>query len=278
MIRGKLKKGGKWADQSFRYHINSWTASSARAHCKSHQGKFFEPAKPKKGEVMDTETRHMGDAELGLEQREEGQLPKIVGYAAVFDKPAKIWGYTEYIRHGAFVESIERDDVRALAHHDTAQLLGRTSAETLVLEERKKGLYMEITPPETTAGRDTVESIRRGDLSGASIGFRIVEDKWTHGEDEKENKRELLKIDLLEVSPVTFPAYEQTKVGLREMAIATGVTGEDLMTLMVRIREGLPLVDGDEQRINELLKTLSEAKPPTPRRDELQEFLRNCRA
>jgi hypothetical protein len=101
-----------------------------------------------------------------------------------------------------------------------------------------------------------------------------VEDKWKHDKEGKENKRELLKIDLLEVSPVTFPAYEQTQVGLREMVIAAGVTGEDLMSLMVRVREGLPLVDGDEQRIDELLGVLTEARPGTPGRDSLAEFLK----
>ena len=148
--------------------------------------------------------------------------PKIVGYASVFDKPTKIrdWfgEFTEVVRPGAFTAALEaQSDVRALVDHDPVRILGRwPKPGTLQLSQDATGLRMEIVPPDTQAGRDIVESIRRGDVSGASFGFQVRAggDKWTKvdGEDEQ---RELTDLDLFDVSVVTFPAYESTSVGLR---------------------------------------------------------------
>lgn len=45
VIRGTRKSSGKMEDQAFRYPKATWTASEARAHCKSHDGIRFEAAK-----------------------------------------------------------------------------------------------------------------------------------------------------------------------------------------------------------------------------------------
>lgn len=44
VIRGILKRNGKWEDQAFRYPKATWSVSEARAHCKEHKGILFEPA------------------------------------------------------------------------------------------------------------------------------------------------------------------------------------------------------------------------------------------
>jgi hypothetical protein len=76
-------------------------------------------------------------------------------------------------------------------------------------------LRYEIDPPDTTAGRDIVESIKRGDVDGSSFGFMPKSQTW-----RKEGKilvRELNDVDLFDVSPVTFPAYNSTSVHVRSM-------------------------------------------------------------
>jgi len=106
--------------------------------------------------------------------------------------------------------------VRALVDHDPSKVLGRwPKPGTLKLAEDDKGLRMEITPPDTTYGRDIVESVRRGDITGASFGFQIREkgEKWT--EDGKVQVRELIDVDLFDVSVVTYPAYDSATVGVR---------------------------------------------------------------
>lgn len=145
--------------------------------------------------------------------------PVITGYAAVFNARSNLLFdmFREMILPGAFAESLQRDDVRALWQHDTSQVLGRKSAGTLALTEDDHGLRVEIHPPDTQAGRDAVELIQRGDVTEMSFGFSVP----PTGEDWSEDTdgvilRTLNKVKLWEVSPVTFPAYPQTEVGTRD--------------------------------------------------------------
>lgn len=159
-----------------------------------------------------------------------GELPHIVGYAAVFDSPAVIRGlfgsFTEIIRSGAFAKTIGRDDIRALFNHDDNFVLGRSvpgqERNTLRLEEDRHGLKMDITPPDTQSGRDVVEWVRRGDVTGASFGFTVPPggQRWVTDETGEPVQRELLEVNLMDVSPVTFPAYPDTEVSSRAAAWA----------------------------------------------------------
>lgn len=153
------------------------------------------------------------EGELRAERTDDSEvLPKISGYAAVFDETVDLGPFTESIAPGAFEESLERkDDVRALFNHDANFPLGRLQAGTLELEEDDRGLHMEIEPPDTTYARDLVESIRRGDVSQASFGFFIDSEEIVRKEGEKTHFR-ITKASLFDVSPVTFPAYDGTEV------------------------------------------------------------------
>ncbi len=154
--------------------------------------------------------------------REEGEPAKLAGYAAVFDVPSEDMGYREYIRAGAFEDSLD-GDIRSLFNHDSNYVLGRTLNGTLSLKEDEHGLRFVVIPPETSWARDLLVSIERGDIDQMSFGFRVLEDRWTNQEDGTE-MRELLKVELFEVSPVTFPAYPQTSVSVRE--IVDGISTE----------------------------------------------------
>jgi len=151
---------------------------------------------------------------LNVELRADGdEKPKIIGHAAVFDTPAEIWGFEEVIRKGAFTDAIKNDDVRALWNHNPDYVLGRTKSGTLVLEEDDIGLKIENDPPETQWAKDLMVSMQRGDVDQMSFGFIVEEEKWSKREDEPD-LREILKARLFDVSPVTFPAYEETDVSV----------------------------------------------------------------
>ena len=143
----------------------------------------------------------------------------IEGHAAVFDSWSETLGGTfpfkEKVRKGAFAESIGRDDIRALFNHDPNYVLGRNRAGTLELVEDDVGLRVRITPPDTSWARDITTSIRRGDISQMSIGFVVEDDEWSSKDGI--DTRELKKVRLFDVSPVTFPAYTATDVGVRAM-------------------------------------------------------------
>ena len=143
----------------------------------------------------------------------------IEGHAAVFDSWSETLGgifpFKEKVRKGAFAESIGKDDIRALFNHDPNYVLGRNRAGTLELVEDDVGLRVRITPPDTSWARDITTSIRRGDISQMSIGFVVEDDEWSSKDGI--DTRELKKVRLFDVSPVTFPAYTATDVGVRAM-------------------------------------------------------------
>jgi HK97 family phage prohead protease len=122
--------------------------------------------------------------------------------------------FREEIAPGAFSDSLG-EDIRALMNHNTGIVLGRTRANTLRLFEDATGLGFELDLPETTAGRDLAESIRRGDITQMSFGFETLSDEWRM--EDKAEIRTLKKIRLFEISPVAFPAYPQTEVALRSL-------------------------------------------------------------
>lgn len=151
-----------------------------------------------------------------VEVRKEGDEPrKIVGYAAKFDTESQLLGwFREVIRPGAFEKALESSDVRALWNHNDDYVLGRTKSGTLSLRQDDVGLWIEIEPPDTQWARDLMLSIERGDVDQMSFAFSDVTDRTT--DDGDVVLRELLEIRALyDVSPVTYPAYEDTEVFLR---------------------------------------------------------------
>lgn len=162
---------------------------------------------------MDKETRAItGELRAALDG--DGNK-KIIGYAAIFDSRTELWpGFFEQIDRAAF-NDVMNDDVRALFNHDANIVLGRTTAGTLKLSVDEKGLRYEITPPDTEQGRNVLESIRRGDISQSSFGFTVKKDSFEDLQDGKVVRTVQKVARLYDISPVTFPAYQDTEVALR---------------------------------------------------------------
>lgn len=149
-----------------------------------------------------------------LELRAAPDKPRqIVGHAAVFDTITDLGWFKERVARGAFAESIQRDDIRALFNHDPNYVLGRNTAGTLRLSEDDKGLYFEIDLPDTQFARDLYTSIQRGDINQCSFGFVTLDEGWETVDGEI--VRALRKVQLWDVSPVTYPAYPTTDASVR---------------------------------------------------------------
>ena len=153
-------------------------------------------------------------------QKSTGEEPlKLRGYAIVYNSLSEpLYGdlFRERINRGAFTKSLLENDQVCLWGHDTRYVLGRKSSGTLILREDDKGLYFEVSLPNTTWARDLKESVDRGDIKQMSFGFKVVRDNWI---DDKETLkeygmpiREVEEITLHEISLVTFPAYTETNV------------------------------------------------------------------
>ncbi len=163
----------------------------------------------------DVETRNF--ALQNVEVREEGGKNIVVGYGAVFNSESNnLGGFTEFISRDAF-SGREEDDVRFLLNHDPNYIMGRTTSGTLKLRVDDKGLRYEVAIPDTSAGRDLLVSLKRGDISESSFAFTVEDDSWEQGENGAA-VRTIKKVSrLYDVSAVTYPAYPNASVGLRSM-------------------------------------------------------------
>ena len=141
----------------------------------------------------------------------------LQGMPIVYDKPTTITdiggSYTEVIRAGA-LDAADLTDVRLLVNHDATRIPLARTPRTMQLEVTPAGLTMKATLPDTEAGRELYEAVKRGDLSGMSFAFTVPA-----GGDEYDpatNTRTITQIGkLYECSVVSFPAYPQTSVEAR---------------------------------------------------------------
>ncbi len=148
--------------------------------------------------------------------RAEGEARSIKGYAAVFNSTARINDrFQEKIAPGAFAESIAKNDIRALWSHNPDYVIGRNKNGSLKLREDDHGLGFDLAMPDTSWGRDAHTLISGGFVTGVSFGFRVKKESWTKGENGTPHTRTLELVDLIEISPTAFPAYEQTHVASR---------------------------------------------------------------
>lgn len=206
---------------------------------------------------------------LRIHEGEDGK-PMIQGHAAVFNSLSlDLGGFRETIKPGAFAKTIRESDVRALWNHDENFVLGRTKSGTLRLREDDTGLAVEIDPPDAQWARDFMESIRRGDVDQMSFGFNTIIDRWF--EEGGEMRRELIEVRLFDTSPVTFPAYPATDVGIRALAEDLGLNFGRLSGALKRSREG-KLMERDltvlRSAVDAIKKMIPEEPGQVPHSDE----------
>ncbi len=144
---------------------------------------------------------------------------RVVGYAAVFNKRSEnLGGFVEVIMPGAFTKVLQSGaDVRALFNHDPNHVLARTPG-TLILTQDEIGLRYEFDAPNTQAGNDLLESIKRGDIRESSFAFSLTREGQEWVKDGDLSIRKIIEMDgLYDVSPVTYPAYPDTTVAKRAL-------------------------------------------------------------
>ncbi|QIH63358.1 HK97 family phage prohead protease [Enterobacteriaceae bacterium A-F18] len=157
--------------------------------------------------------------EVRAEQQSD-QPTRIIGYGSVFNSRSEpLWGFREIIKPGAF-DDVLTNDVRGLFNHDPNFILGRSAAGTLSLSVDERGLQYNILAPDTQTIRDLVIApMVRGDISQSSFAFQVARDGDDWYEDEEGIViREISKFSrLYDVSPVTYPAYQDADSGVRSM-------------------------------------------------------------
>ena len=167
----------------------------------------------------------------------------LEGYAAVFNSETDLGHFREVIKPGAF-DDVMNNDVRALINHDPNLILGRTENGTLELSTDERGLKYRVKLGNQQYAKDFYESVKRGDISQSSFAFTIKDQSWN----EERTVRSVDKVrQLLDVSPVTYPAYAAATVQARDQqlelddAIAEAVADTDTTTNEPQIQEPMNL-------------------------------------
>ena len=167
----------------------------------------------------------------GLELRDGDSGQTIRGMAIPFNRnSADLGGFIERIEPGA-VKSVDDTDVVMLWQHDSTDPITRQSSG-LELEVRKSGLWFEAPASDFTERQ--LDLLQRGVVRHMSFGFLTIEDEWQ--QETKPVRRTLKEIELREISPVTWPAYAQTKVAVRsaeQAGIALRVVPDNISTAIV---------------------------------------------
>lgn len=160
------------------------------------------------------------------EARSKGSKTYVEGYAAVFERRSgNLGGFVEVVKPTAFNKTMREADVRALWNHDPSLVLGRNKAGTLDLSRDEKGLYYRAMMPNTTYARNLFELLERGDITQSSFTFFKVQDDWelVNMDGGDFPQRSLMEVGLVDVSPVTFPAYEDATSGPARRAAFEGL-------------------------------------------------------
>lgn len=151
---------------------------------------------------------------------EEGDAGVIEGIAAVIDSVTDMGWYKEKIERGAF-DDVLMDDVVALFNHNPNYPLARSNEgkgtlELFITQEGHLG-YRYKTPDRSYA-KDLMDAIRAGDVNKSSFAFDIKEQTWIYAAGKEPDMRVIKKLArLYDVSPVTYPAYQNTAVAARSL-------------------------------------------------------------
>ena len=191
-------------------------------------------------QYKDAEKRTMGTIEVRESDSDDMMLE---GYAAVYNSETDLGHFREVIRPGAFDDVLD-NDVRALINHDPNLILGRTTNGTLELSVDERGLKYKVKLGDQQYAKDFYESVKRGDISQSSFAFTIDKQSWN----EERTVRSVDKVrQLLDVSPVTYPAYAAATVQARDQqlendeAVAEVVADTDTTDTTIQTQEPMNL-------------------------------------
>lgn len=158
-------------------------------------------------------------------------MPTLRGHFAVFNQWAEIDSvaeghFLERIAPGAFAETLARDRARIkvlFQHGRDPQAGSKPLGVATVLREDEQGGYFEVPLLDTQYVRELVPGLRAG-AYGASFRFAVQRERFdprpplSAFNERGLPERTLEKVRLLELGPVSFPAYEGATVGVRSLA------------------------------------------------------------
>lgn len=157
--------------------------------------------------------------EVRAEETERGKV--ITGRPIVYNSRTDIGFFDEIIESGA-LDNADLTDVRFLVNHDISRIpLARSrrnngnSTMLLTVDAEGMGIRVDLDTENNTEARALYSAVERGDISGMSFMFGVRDEEWDNLESEHPTRRIKSISTVVEVSAVTFPAYNSTTINAR---------------------------------------------------------------
>lgn len=157
--------------------------------------------------------------EVRAEESENGSL--ITGRPIVYDSKTDLGYFDEIIERGA-LDKTDLTDVRFLVNHDLSKIpLARSrrnngnSTMQLSVDDFGMSIRVHLDTENNAEARALYSAVQRGDISGMSFMFSINSQQWDDLESDHPTRRILEIGSVVEVSAVTFPAYDSTEINAR---------------------------------------------------------------
>lgn len=189
--------------------------------------------------------------EVRAEETEQGSI--ITGRPIVYNSRTNLGWFDEIIESGA-LSNTDLTDVRFLVNHDTSKIpLARSrrnngnSTMKLTVDEAGMGIRVTLDIENNSDARALYSAVQRGDITGMSFMFGIDDEEWENLESDHPTRHIKAISTVVEVSAVTFPAYESTEINARSKEAL-----DNARSTLEKVRQqSAPSVDTDEL---ELLK------------------------
>lgn len=172
--------------------------------------------------MMDSKTLQRAFTFEMKAKNDEKNGDHITGRPIVYDSKTDLGYFDEIIERGA-LDKTNLKDVRFLVNHNTdmiplARSRNNNENSTMQMEVDKDGMAIRVNldTENNSDARNLYSAIKRGDITGMSFMFSINNEEW-EDLDSDHPTRHIKEIgQVLEVSAVTFPAYESTEISARD--------------------------------------------------------------
>lgn len=160
--------------------------------------------------------------EVRAEESESGSV--ITGRPIVYESATDMGYFTEIIERGA-LDNANLTDVRFLVNHDVSRIpLARSrrnngnSTMQMIVDDAGMNIRVKLDTENNAEARALYSAVQRGDISGMSFMFSIEREEWSDIESDHPIRRIKEIGSVVEVSAVTFPAYDATEIQARGKA------------------------------------------------------------
>ena len=158
--------------------------------------------------------------EIRADKNEEN-VGVLTGRPIVYNSRTNLGWFDEIIEAGA-LDKTDLRDVRFLVNHDTSKIpLARSrnnnenSTMQLMVDNEGMAIRVNLDVENNTEARNLYSAVQRGDITGMSFMFGVDSEEWADLETEHPTRTIKEISTVIEVSAVTFPAYESTSITAR---------------------------------------------------------------